>query len=123
VSLSPTPTAIPRDPGFTVDADGYDPADPERKLIAEVLRHAVKDYSRPKPRGPDRSNGRRWVVRHESAVRFFEGPPSESSFEFLCSSLGMDPNTVRSRLRRKVSESAQTRSCRGRPCATFHRGE
>jgi hypothetical protein len=93
-TLSPTPTAIPRDPGFTVDADGYDPVDPERKLISDLISGAINDYRRRKPQHP--TNLLRWQVRRDSAERFLFAPADESNFEWLAYVLGMDPEEIRS---------------------------
>jgi hypothetical protein len=100
-TLSPTPTAIPRDPGFTVDADGYDPADPERKLISDLISGAINDYRRRKPKHA--TNLLRWQTRRDVAERFLFAPAEESNFEWMAYVMGMDPEAIRSGIRARVS--------------------
>jgi hypothetical protein len=102
VSLSPTPTAIPRDPGFTVDADPRGQRDEFRALAADVIRHAVADYTHACPKKPSRQH--RWRDQFDSAQQFLFGPPSESTFELMAAWLNLEPEMIRSRLRKIVSK-------------------
>jgi hypothetical protein len=90
-TLSPTPTAIPRDPGFTVDADPSGQRDGLRDLVAAIIHAAVKDLSPSHYRG--------WRQAQASAEEFFWG--EDSNFTVLASYLDLDADMLRSRLLKK----------------------
>lgn len=87
-------TMATKEPMASVDLHPKDDEDVlafvgERRLLAVLLRDAFHRL-RKKRRGHSRRKAREWVCNRSGGARF--------SFEYACTTLGLEPRTVRRRL-------------------------
>ena len=67
------------------------PCEPERKLLAAILHHAVSDLFAKRPNHP--TCVREWAEDRKSAQAFIFD--AGTAFDHLCGQLGLDPSTIR----------------------------
>lgn len=87
---------------------------PEQRLLIAILEDALTCFEKNYPSDPSHANrlfrdAKAWIMSEQSGV---------FSFEHICSVLGLDPDAVRSRLRRRGAERYMHASAAGRTDST-----